>query len=140
MSVDIEGEYLASGGLDNRVKLWDIRQQKQLWQVEHDDDVNCVKVHGEVVISASDDKTVKIWNRNDGRQLHNLQHDHWCRNFDVRDNVLVVAADNGVYIWSLNDRRKIKKIDLEEVHDVRIQQRTIIAGCFNGEVHKIEMK
>ena len=131
---------MVSGGDDDYVKLWNIRQQKQLWQVKHDDWVNCVKVHGEVVISASDDKTVKLWNRNDGRLLQTLQHDQWCANFDLCNNVLAVAAGDGVYIWSLKDRRKIKKIDLEEVHDVRIQQRTIIAGCGNGEVHKIEMK
>ena len=117
-----------------------MRHQQQLWQVKHDGSVYCVKVHGDVVISASKDKTVKLWNRNDGQLLHTLQHDHWCANFDVCDNVLVVAARDGVYIWSLNDRRKIKKINLKEVRDVRIQQRTIVVGCHNGEVYQIEMK
>ena len=131
---------MASGGDDESVKLWDMRHQQQLWQVKHDDTVRCVKVHGEVVISASTDETVKLWNRNDGRLLDTLQHDDYCYNFDVRDNVLVVAARDGVYIWSLNDRRKIKKINLWNVEDVKIQQRTIIAGCQNGEVHQIEMK
>ena len=131
---------MASGDDDKSVKLWNMKQQTQLWQVKHDHWVQCVKVHGDLVISASWDKTVKLWTRDNGRLLHTLQHDAECWNFDTRDNVLAVACDDGVYIWSLNDRRKIKKIDLDDVADVRIQQRTIIAGCKNGEVHQIEMK
>ena len=131
---------MASGSDDETVQVWSMKERTELYKVEHDDKVWCVKFHGDVLISSSDDKTVKLWDRKDGKLLHTLRHDDWCYNFDVRDNLLVVGADDGVYIWSLNDRRQLKKIDLEEVNDVRIQGRKIIAACWLGGVYGIKME
>ena len=132
---------MASGSHDYLVKVWSMKLRKQLFEVKYDDWVNCVKVHGDVVISASLDQTVKLWNLDDGRLLHSLQHDEYCNNFDISDNLLSVAASDGLYIWSLSDRRKIKKIKLGDyVSDVRYQGRNIIAAFFNGEVHAIKME
>ena len=125
-----------------------MKKRKHLYDVEHGENGNlvnvfCVKMHNDMVISASDfDHTVKLSNRSDGQLLHTLRHDNNCYNFDISDNILAVAAADGVYIWSLNDRRKIKKIDLGGwVDNVRyVQGRTIIAVCVNGEVHAIEME
>ena len=117
-----------------------MKERTELYKVEHDDKVWCVKFHGDVLISSSCDKTVKLWNRKDGQLLHTLRHDDRCYNFDVRDNLLVVGARDGVYIWSLNDRRQLKKIDLKMANDVRIQGRKIIAACEDGGVYGIKME
>ena len=117
-----------------------MKERTELYKVEHDDKVWCVKFHGDVLISSSDDKTVKLWDRKDGKLLHTLRHDDRCYNFDVRDNLLVVGARFCVYIWSLNDRRQLKKINLGFVLAVRIQGSQVIAACANGEVYGIKME
>ena len=145
-SVDVDRDYLASAG-NYCVIVWNMKKRKHLYDVEHGQNGNginvfCVKMHDEMVISASDDHTVKLSNRSDGQLLHTLQHDDNCYDFDISDNILAVATSDGVFIWSLNDRRKIKKIDLGGwVDNVRyVKGRTIIAVCTNGEVHAIDME
>ena len=140
VSVDIDGDYLASAGWGSSVKVWNMKLRKQLYEVKHDGRVECVKVHGELVISASLDHTIKLSNRSDGHLLHTLRHDDLCLNFDISNNLLAVAARDGLYIWSLRDQQRIKKIDFYRVVDVRFQGRSIIAARENGEVYAIKME
>ena len=107
---------------------------------KHRGSVVCVKLHGDMVISASSDKTIKLSNRSDGLLLHTLRHDDLCLNFDISNNLLAVAARDGLYIWSLRDQQRIKKIRLYWVVDVRFQGRSIIAARENGEVYAIKME
>ena len=134
---------MASGGGYGEhcyVKVWDMKKRRQLCAIKHDDSVRYVKVHGDVVVSASDDHTVKLWNRSDGR-LATLQHDKGCNSFDIQNNLLAVAGDDGLYIWSLKHQQTISKIELGNyVYDVRFQQQSIIAVRKKGEVYAIKIE
>ena len=132
---------MASSGWENCVKVWDMKLRKQLWQVKHEGVVWCVKVHGDMVISASGDRTMKLWNRDNGRLRHTLQNDTACLNFDICHNILAVAAGDGIYIWSLKDQRRIRKIELGGVVvDVRYQGQQLIAARKSGEVYAIKIE
>ena len=118
-----------------------MKLRTELYRVKHDNSVTCVKLHGHIVISASWDRTIKVSNRNDGILLHTFKHDGWCFNFDMLGNQLSVAADDGIYIWSLSTQERIEKISLgDRVYDVRFQGRSIIAACLNGQVYAVKME
>ena len=59
-----DGRYLASAGMDSRVKLWDVQTQRLLRVFEgHADWVLSIRFSpdGKYLISGSDDQSVKLW-------------------------------------------------------------------------------
>jgi WD40 repeat protein len=59
-----DGKYLASGSLDNTVKLWSIESHKEIITLQgHDDTVFSVAFSpdGKYLASSSKDRTVKLW-------------------------------------------------------------------------------
>jgi WD40 repeat protein len=58
-----DGETLASGGKDNRVRLWNYRSGELLQTLEHFGPVKAVvfSPDGKTLVSGSEDQTVKIW-------------------------------------------------------------------------------
>jgi WD40 repeat protein len=58
------GKYIASGGEDNRVIIWDIKTGKPIkYYTGHTDDVNNLAFSGDgrFLFSCSDDKTIRKW-------------------------------------------------------------------------------
>ena len=114
--------------------------------------VYCVKVYGDEigVLSASKDRTVEIWNNKGHQSKHTFRFDGFCQSFDISNSHLVVAANNGISMCSLDkDNCKIDKIPKLEgecceescwIRDVRFHGRSIIAACRKGTVYAIDME
>ena len=81
MAMHPSGRYIASGGKDNSVRLWDIKTGNELKVFEgHTDDVNYVAFSsdGKFLISASNDNTVRVWdlsNASSYLDLYALKYD-----------------------------------------------------------------
>ena len=116
---------------------------KQVAQMKHDDEVNCVVLHNDTVITASNDKTVRVWETRTGKLMHTLTHSTECRNFDISQDktILAVAQDEcGVQFWCMKNWTKLGEVKLGNTMDVRFaNEHEVIAGNFNGEVNMISM-
>ena len=135
-------EVLISGSKDNKIRVWNMTSDRQLFEASHESTVWCVKIINKMIIS-SGDKTVRIWNLEDGKLLHKLKLPSWCNNFDLNSEktILAVAHHEGVSIWDFENRIQISEIELNKVNDVRFNEpgTTLVVGQFDGQVSKIDL-
>ena len=66
------------------VHVFDMQQQLELFELEHDWIVSCVKIFGKRLITASQDGKVRIWNLINGEEVDQLTSNSKCQNFDLR--------------------------------------------------------
>jgi len=120
---------------------------KQVAQMKHDDDVNCVVLHNDTVISASHDNTVRVWETRTGKLMHTLEHSSFCNTLDISPDKKILAVaygsifDNGgVSLFDISSYKKLGEVKLPNTNDVRfLNDQTIIAGNFWGEINMITM-
>ena len=86
-SVDIDNEVIVSGSGDNKTQVWSLQTHRQLFEVEDESSVSCVKIVDRSIVSCGD-KTVRIWNLTDGTLFHKLQLPGSCRNFDLNSEII----------------------------------------------------
>ena len=141
-SVDIENELLASGSNDFKVKVWNMKQNVQLMEVEHTNWVYCVKLVEKLLVSCGD-TTIQIWNVTSSEQLHMLQLSGHCNNFDMNSErtLVAVAQGNGVSIWNFSTLNKIMQLELYDISDIRFDDSglQLIIGKFDGQITKMDL-
>ena len=75
-----DGRTLASGSLDNTIRLWNMRTHRKILTItQHTDWVRSLAFSqdGMVLASASGDKTLRFWEITTGRQLSLNNTGHW---------------------------------------------------------------
>ncbi|MEH1824200.1 MAG: CHAT domain-containing protein [Nostoc sp.] len=109
-----DGQTLASANDDKTIKLWNVKDGKELPTLTgHKAKVNSVVFsHNEQTLaSASDDKTVKIWNVKTGKELHTLEgHKQAVTSvvFSPDGQTLVSASnDNTVKLWNVKTGKEL---------------------------------
>lgn len=107
-----DGRWLASGGLDDAIKLWNLETGELLHTlVGHSKPVNCLAVSpdSQLLASGSDDYTLKIWNVESGALVQTLVG-------HTRDVKAVVFHGNGQMVVSGGEDRTVRlwKIGTEE--------------------------
>lgn len=103
----------ATGGDDTKVRVFDHRQKKMLFElVGHNDYIRSVAFHPEApwLLSASDDQTIRIWNWQSRTCLSVLAgHSHYVMSaqFHPRDDLVVSASlDQTVRVWDVSILRR----------------------------------
>ena len=76
--------YLTAVASKSIVHVFDMQQQLELFELEHDWIVSCVKIYGKRLITASQDGKVRIWNLVSGKQVDQMTSNSKCQNFDLR--------------------------------------------------------
>jgi len=120
------GDQIFSGGIDNDIKVWDVRNNKEpsLTMVGHEDTISGVRLSpdGSYLLTNSMDLTVRIWDIRPFVQGHrNLkifqgaQHNFEklllrCAWSSDGTKVSAGSADRFVYIWDTTSRRIIYKL------------------------------
>ncbi len=116
VAVSPNGQILASGGDDNNVILWDLKNGRRMLTIPaHSRRVNAIAFSrdGQTMASASDDKTVRLWNvRTGGRLLTLIGHGGGVKAIAFSPDGQTLASggeDKTVRLWSVKsgDVRRI---------------------------------
>ncbi|SNX83705.1 uncharacterized protein MEPE_02412 [Melanopsichium pennsylvanicum] len=108
--------YVASGGFDKCIKLWDIREARAAPMFELDDKAVKTSVYalsvnpsGSVIAAGSPEQHVKVWDPRSGRKCAELVgHTDNVRAVLVSEDgrfLLSGSADSTVRLWSLGEQR-----------------------------------
>ena len=101
-----DGQHIASGGLDNIVRIWDVATGKQEKQLPgHTKQIWSVAFHpnNRSVLSASWDTTVRLWDIKSGNEVKRFPHsiDVNCVAFARDGNTFLSASDDKhAYLWN----------------------------------------
>jgi WD40 repeat protein len=150
LAIDLEGKLLASGGLDNHVKLWDLSIGKELANLEgHTDSVHAVAFSkdSKLLASGSWDKTIRIWDVATRKHKMTLEG----HELDVQGVVFFpdgkrlasAGRDDTVRIWNLETGKNIETIKCDEsMYGVAISSdgRYLAASGLNGALLLWDLK
>ncbi|SPO25251.1 uncharacterized protein UTRI_02633_B [Ustilago trichophora] len=111
-----ESGYVASGGFDKCIKLWDIREARSAPMLELDDKAVKTSVYalsvnpsGAVIAAGSPEHHVKVWDPRSGKKFAELVgHTDNVRAVLVSEDgrfLLSGSADSTVRLWSLAEQR-----------------------------------
>ncbi|MBD2569157.1 P-loop NTPase fold protein [Anabaena lutea] len=114
VSFSPDGQTLASGGRDNKIKLWEVETGKEIRTLTgHDGSVFSVSFSpdGQTLASGSDDGKIKLWKLETGEEIPILTgHDGSVRSISFSPNgqTLASGSDDGkIKLWKLETGEKI---------------------------------
>jgi WD40 repeat protein len=148
LTVAVSGNdrYLAAGGSDGVVRLWDYRTGSLLAVLEgHTDYVRSVAFSPDnrLLASGSDDGTIKLWDVEEVRLLRTLRgHTDYVRSVAFSDDgtVLISGSDDGtVRVWDMGTYDTIRIIEAHEGYVLSVDTMrgggTFLSGGEDGKVH-----
>lgn len=103
-------DYLASGGRDRTVRLWNLMDESCLAVFSaHENWVRAVLIHpsGQYIVSASDDKSIRVFDIKAQRCLRSLEHahDHFVTSVHMHATLPILVSgsvDQTVRCWQLD--------------------------------------
>ncbi|KAH8099641.1 WD40 repeat-like protein [Cristinia sonorae] len=102
LSICVHNGWLASGGSDRRVVIWDLAQN-QLVKVlmHHEDSVLCVRFDDHRLVTCSKDRTIRTYSMPDLKLRHVLRDHRAAVNaVSISDNYIVSASgDRSMRLW-----------------------------------------
>ncbi|HXD30757.1 MAG TPA: caspase family protein [Pyrinomonadaceae bacterium] len=104
-----DGTWLASGGADNSIKIWDVRSGRELRPLNgHTGWIKALAVSrdGKWVASGSNDRTVRVWDVISGQQVKYFSgHTAAVESLAFSDDARLLAsgsADNTIRVWDIS--------------------------------------
>jgi WD40 repeat protein len=108
MEISPNSQYLATGGDDHSIKLWDIETGEclRLFSGHSYPVVSLVFTpNGDRMISGSSDRTIKIWDVSTGKCLETLQgHSHWVVSLGLSQDATTLISsswDETIRCWDV---------------------------------------
>lgn len=106
----IKRAFVASGGRDKLIKIWDIKEQKAIVTLSgHDNWVREIVFHpnGKFLISVADDKSIRMWDLHTSRCIKKITdaHQHFISTIDFSEKYMLAATgsvDNTIKLWDCN--------------------------------------
>ena len=114
-----DGKFIASGGEDMFLRLWDINSKKMHWGKDPADPQHAAKITSILIdntngkiLSGGEDNTLRVWNFADGKQfneamLHNssvVKIKLWEGDMDskVKKVAITLSSEGAVYFWDFS--------------------------------------
>ena len=121
IAISRDGSFFATGGQDNKIKLWRLNDKQLICTLQgHIGGVNCLAISpdNQFLISGSQDKTIKIWDLQQrkiilslGRWLNGHTKAINSLGINFNDNTLISgSADNAIKIWDIETGAEIRNI------------------------------
>ncbi|KAF3323122.1 U3 small nucleolar RNA-interacting protein 2-like protein [Carex littledalei] len=113
LAVSSDGRYLASGGLDRHVHLWDVRSREHIQAFHgHRGPVSCLAFRQGTsqLFSGSFDRTIKLWNAEDRTHLDNLfGHQSEILTIDClrKERLLTAGRDRTMRLWKVPEESQL---------------------------------
>jgi WD40 repeat protein len=136
-SPEPDGRFLAAGGADGRVEIWDLREVRPSVQYRaHEGEINRLvfSPDGRTLLTASKDGTARVWETESGSEIAQLeQHDGWVwrARFDPSGTRVVTAGwDGTVRIWDAETGAELARLRAGKLNDATLSPdgRTVFAG------------
>lgn len=111
-----------SGGMDNKLCVWDTRAVRAVDLVGHSSSVSTLDCAGSYVVSGSYDKTVRMWSADGGAHIMCLQHHKapvlTLQLWSEPSSMLAVSGDrDGVgYVWDLSVGKSMGRLTGHKGH------------------------
>lgn len=121
MAYSPDGRYVASGGQDNTIIIWDLYSRKELRKlIGHTSFVNYISYSpdGKFLASGSTDGTIRIWNVETGDGLQCLKTESWIIyvNYLKNSEFIISAAfqESSFLLWDLKSGKIIESIIVDD--------------------------
>ncbi|KAF9175635.1 hypothetical protein BGX21_006974 [Mortierella sp. AD011] len=143
-SLKSRGEWIVSGGYDEKVRLWEAATGKcmKIWEV--DSAVSCVELFvdpnmdggGVVVAAFVDIGLIKIWSLHGRLNMHTLTgHQKGVRAIAINENYLVtVGFDQTVLVWNWSTGRRVASFRAHNdvILGVHLSNNTVYTVCIDA--------
>ncbi|KAF9934986.1 hypothetical protein FBU30_009409 [Linnemannia zychae] len=150
-SIKDRGEWIISGGYDEKVRLWEAATGRcvKIWEV--DSAVSCVELlvdatmegGGVVVAAFVDVGLVKVWSLHGPLNMYTLTgHQKGVRALAINENYLVTAGfDQTVLVWNWSTGRKVASFRAhnEVILGVHLLKNTVYTFCIDATLRVFDI-
>lgn len=109
-------DWVASGGLDHKIRLWDLNGGGERLHIDVGEDENSAKgsvyalsVRGSIMASGGPESIVRLWDPKSGKRITNfVGHTDNIRDILINedgDTVMTASSDQSIKVWSITAGR-----------------------------------